>query len=357
VTPRSGGARAEDPASLAGRIAVAVVICREGRLPAGAEEAVAEAGGTAVVAGTGAEAAAAGLAGAADAWWWETAAGPAGLATGLAAELAGSRCLVLPASPDGRDLAPRLAANLRRPLLAGAVRVCAGPPDSLTGDTPNNGVIRAELLRVDGQVVVPVEVAGPVVATLLPGARAPAPIPPETKPTRYRLTPATTAGVPEAETLSLVEPDPATMDLADATRVLGGGAGLVPRQATAAQARAVFALLTDVAAALGASAGATRVATDAGWAGHERQIGTTGVAINPDLYVAFGVSGASQHTGGLGTPRHVVSINTDPSCPMTALAQLGIVTDAAPLLIELAERLGLEIPSTLNPSTIKESHG
>ena len=69
--------------------------------------------------------------------------------------------------------------------------------------------------------------------------------------------------------------------------------------------------------------------TDAGWTGHERQIGTTGVAIDPDLYVAFGVSGAVQHTGGLGTPRHIVSVNTDPSCPMTAMADLALVADAA----------------------------
>ena len=53
---------------------------------------------------------------------------------------------------------------------------------------------------------------------------------------------------------------------------------------------------------MGGSAGATRVATDAGWTGYERQIGTTGVAIDPDLYIAFGVSGAAQHVGGLGTP-------------------------------------------------------
>ncbi len=71
------------------------------------------------------------------------------------------------------------------------------------------------------------------------------------------------------------------------------------------------------------------MATDAGWTGYERQIGTTGVTIDPDLYVALGVSGAAQHTGGLGSPRHVVSVNTDPSCPMTAMADLGLVTDAA----------------------------
>ena len=96
-----------------------------------------------------------------------------------------------------------------------------------------------------------------------------------------------------------------------------------------------------MAAALGGSAGATRVATDAGWTGYERQIGTTGVTVDPDLYVALGVSGAAQHTGGIGTPRHVVSVNTDPSCPMTAMADLGLVTDAGALLAELAARLGV----------------
>jgi electron transfer flavoprotein alpha subunit len=103
-------------------------------------------------------------------------------------------------------------------------------------------------------------------------------------------------------------------------------------------------LLQRVSSALGASMGATRVVTDAGWVGFERQIGTTGVTINPDLYVAFGISGASQHTGGLGAPKHIVSVNIDPSCPMTAMADLGLVTDAGELLRVLAGRLGIEVP-------------
>jgi electron transfer flavoprotein alpha subunit len=106
----------------------------------------------------------------------------------------------------------------------------------------------------------------------------------------------------------------------------------------------VFELLGAVAAALGASAGATRVATDAGWTGYERQIGTTGVTIDPELYVALGVSGATQHIGGIGAPRHIISVNTDPSSPMTAMADLGLVTDARALLVELACRFGVEVP-------------
>lgn len=322
------------PAPAGPALSVAVVVARDGRLPSGADETVAEAGGEAVVVGSGAEEAASSLASATSVRWTNTSAGPGSLSRQLAAVLDRVDLVLLPASPDGRDLAPRLAATLGRPLLAGAVRVERRP-----------GVIHAELLRVDGRVAVPVECEGPAVATLMPGVRAPAPTGRPAIRTPLEL-PAAAAGA-DPEVLALIEPDPATMDLADATRVLGGGAGLVPHGGTDTQAPAIFALLVDVAAALGASMGATRVVTDAGWTGHERQIGTTGVAIDPDLYVAFGVSGATQHTGGLGAPRHIVSINTDPSCPMTAMANLGLVTDASALLVRLAERLGVEIPAAV----------
>jgi electron transfer flavoprotein alpha subunit len=57
------------------------------------------------------------------------------------------------------------------------------------------------------------------------------------------------------------------------------------------------------------------------------------------------VSGATQHTGGIGAPHHIVSVNTDPSCPMTAMADLGLVTDAGGLLVELARRFDLPVPN------------
>jgi electron transfer flavoprotein alpha subunit len=166
----------------------------------------------------------------------------------------------------------------------------------------------------------------------------------------------------DPEVLAVLPPDLHTMDLADATRVFSGGAGLAAGDDDRHATR-VFDLLVQVAAAMGGSAGATRVATDAGWTGYERQIGTTGVAIDPDLYVAFGVSGASQHTGGLGAPRHIVSVNIDGSCPMTAMADLGLVTDARELLTELALRFGIEVPGddqpdgTVAADELKAGHG
>jgi len=135
----------------------------------------------------------------------------------------------------------------------------------------------------------------------------------------------------DAQLVEVMAADPAVMDLEEASRIIGAGAGIGgPQQ---------VATLQLVAAGLGASVGATRVVTDAGWLGHDRQIGTTGVSVRPRCYVAFGVSGAAQHVGGLGTPRHVVSVNSDRSCPMTAMADLALVTDASGMIDALARRL------------------
>jgi electron transfer flavoprotein alpha subunit len=374
---------------------LAVVVARGGQLPPGAAEATAEAGGRVLVLGSGAADAAGTLSraggGPADAVWW-TDTGPGlrvgALARALAAMLAGADLIVLPASADGRDLAPRLAAELGAPLLAGAVSVTGGPgDDEASGRNGHVGHVVAELSRLEGRLLVTATCPAPAVATLLPGVRSvltpvatPVPVPAQSVPTwdaaervavpaHVSLPPSWLDGaghptgeaevlagletiadvevIPDVEVIEVLEPDPATMDLAEATRVLGGGAGLVSRSAAGAglAPTAAFELLAQVATALGASAGATRVVTDAGWMGYDRQIGTTGVAVDPDLYIAFGVSGASQHTGGLGAPRHVVSVNLDPSCPMTALADLGLVTDAGALLVELARRLGVPVPA------------
>jgi electron transfer flavoprotein alpha subunit len=131
--------------------------------------------------------------------------------------------------------------------------------------------------------------------------------------------------------VEVLEPDPATMDLSEATRIVGGGAGLGSAERTDVLAR--------VAAALGCSIGGTRVITDWGWLPFERQIGTTGVIVHPELYLAFGISGAVQHVAGLGDPAHVIAVNLDASCPMMSIADLAVVTDAPALVAELARRL------------------
>jgi electron transfer flavoprotein alpha subunit len=305
---------------------LAVVVVRDGELPAGADETAAEAAGTALLVGSGTSEAVGRLDSVSRVWLLErSSVAPGALASALARILPGVHMVLLPASPDGRDLAPRLAVILGRPLLAGAVRCAPG---------------EVELTRLDDRLSLRVAVDGPVVVTLRPGSRGkPRPV-----------GPAQVSALPQgpleaghdAESVGVLQPEPSTADLAEARRIVGGGAGLVPAGADGA---AVMRLLAGVGAALGAGAGATRVVTDAGWMTYDRQIGTTGVAVSPELYVAFGISGAAQHVGGLGAPEHVVSVNTDPSCPMTAMADLGIVADAPAVLAALAGRLGVTAAS------------
>ena len=314
------------PADLA---VLAVVVVRDGQLPMGAAETVTEAGGAALVVGSGTRAAAGELDSGRRVWLLErSSVAPGVLAAALAPVLSGVGMVLLPASPDGRDLAPRLAVSMGRPLLAGAVR-CA--PDEV------------ELTRLDDRLSLRVAVDGPAVVTLRPGRPGRAGPAGRAEVTEL---PAAEPGTPaagratewDAESIEVLQPEPSTVDLAEARRIVGGGAGLVP---AGTDGEAVMRLLADVAGALGASAGATRVVTDAGWMGYDRQIGTTGVAVSPELYVALGISGAAQHVGGLGEPAHVVSVNTDSSCPMTLMADLGIVADAPAVLAVLAGRLGV----------------
>lgn len=224
--------------------------------------------------------------------------------------------VVLPASADGRDLAPRLAVSLGRPLVAGAVAV----------DTTG-----AVVPRASGRALAEVALVGPVVATLQPGVRggAAALRGDEIAPRVVEVDGAPDAR--DAQVLEVLGPDAATMDLAEAPFILGAGAGLGTDDA--------IDDLATVADALDASLGATRVVTDEGWIPHERQIGTTGVVVDPRVYVAFGVSGAVQHTSGLGDPEVMISVNTDAHCPMMEMADLAIVADAPAVVAELRRRL------------------
>jgi electron transfer flavoprotein alpha subunit len=299
---------------------LAVIPVRGGALPAGADETVAECGGRAVLAGSAPRVDE--LAGIAhDVRLLEVGDfAPARWAEALE-ELIDDEVVVLPASPDGRDLAPRLAHRLGRRLLAGAMLV-----------TPT----MARLVRGGGLELHDVAVTGPVVATLQPGVRGVTPegfASPEGFVPDVRAPNPPVTGNPrmDATVLAVLAPDVATMDLAEARRVCAGGAGLDGPER--------FGRLAAVAARLGAATGATRVVTDRGWVDHTRQIGTTGVAVDPDLYVAFGISGAVQHTAGLGDPDHIVSVNTDGSCPMMQMADLAVVSDANAVLDELARRL------------------
>jgi len=110
-----------------------------------------------------------------------------------------------------------------------------------------------------------------------------------------------------------------TVNLKGAQIIVSGGFGVGSRDN--------FALIRELAVTLNAEVGGSRAAVDAGFIGKEHQVGQTGTTVRPKLYIACGISGAIQHRAGMDKSSRIIAINTDPEAPIFGIAHYGIVGD------------------------------
>jgi electron transfer flavoprotein alpha subunit len=224
---------------------------------------------------------------------------PAAWAAALAANVNGADTILAAGSDHGNELLAHVAARLDQPFAANIT--------AIDGDVVTR-------LRWGGSLLEEARLHGtPKILTVAPhthGAAAPVPVEMLTLPA-------------DADTsvrvVDRVEATTGGVSLAAAKVVVSGGRGVGSAEA--------FAIIEELAGLLGGAVGCSRVVTSAGWRPHTNQVGQTGTKVSPDLYVACGISGATQHIAGCKGAKKILAINADPEAPILASADYAVIGD------------------------------
>jgi electron transfer flavoprotein alpha subunit len=221
-------------------------------------------------------------------------------------------------SYDSRDVAGRLQARTASPLMSNATDLV--------------GLDRAQTQIFGGSKIVDVELTGPDPKLVLVRPKS---FPAEPSGGTAEVVPVEVEIGDELKALRVTErheEEASGPKLDQAPVVISGGRGL--------QDPKNFEVLEDLAKAIGkAAVGATRAVVDAGWVPYNMQIGQTGITVKPDLYIAVGISGATQHMVGMKESKRIVAINKDPDAPIFKIADLGVVGDALKVIPQVTEQL------------------
>jgi len=241
---------------------------------------------------------------------------PTAEALAAVVEQASPAAVLVSSSPEGKEVAARLAFKIGSGVLTDAVAVDAdGATQSIFG----------------GGVTVQAKVStGVPVITVRPNSFAPEAAVGAAEEVAVSVTLSDAAKAAKI-TDRVVEAKGSRPQLSDASVVVSGGRGIGKAEN--------FSIIENLADTLGAAVGASRAVVDAGWVGHQLQVGQTGVTVSPQLYIAVGISGAIQHRAGMQTSKTIVAINKDAEAPIFELADYGVVGDLFTVAPQLAEEI------------------
>jgi electron transfer flavoprotein alpha subunit len=228
--------------------------------------------------------------------------------------------ILIPSSYDGRDIAGRLSARLDRPVLT-----------NVTGLSDNNGLV-TEHPAFGGTQIVKAHFTGDGPGLIVVRAKSFAAESSGGASASLVSAPAGDTGATGSAKIvqSHIE-ERSGPKLEEATVVVSGGRGLGEADK--------YALIEETAKLLNGAAGASRAIVDAGWVPYSHQVGQTGKTVKPTVYIACGISGATQHMVGMKGSKNIVAINKDADAPIFQIADLGIVGDVHKVLPALIEAL------------------
>jgi electron transfer flavoprotein alpha subunit len=249
----------------------------------------------------------------------------AAIAGGVRGETTSPDAILIGATYDGRDIAARLSARLDLPVLTNIVGIDASDEALITEHAIFGGgmTLRARF-----------EAAGPGIFVVRAKSFPAEPLSPAEQ-------------VPPAEVVTMAVPGTGATD---AARIVArheeerGGAKLDEAAVVVSGGRGLgspdnYRLITELAQLLHGAPGASRAIVDAGWVPYAFQVGQTGKTVKPMVYIACGISGATQHMVGMKGAKNIIAINKDSEAPIFSIADLGVVGDVTKVIPKLIAQI------------------